>query len=115
MGLPRSEARGNWCTGYPAPGSAFVIGRGAPCARMFKNRRSFIMLISKHWSQGLRALLVAGLVVTMHISTAAAQSPVKLTFWNGFTGPDRPGDEALVPQFNDAHPNIQVEMSISPW
>ncbi len=73
------------------------------------------MLKSKYLVQGLRALLVTGLVATLHIGSVAAQSPVKLTFWNGFTGPDRPGVEALVKQFNDAHPNIQVEMSISPW
>jgi len=56
-----------------------------------------------------------GLIATMGISVAGAQSPVTLTFWNGFTGPDRPGVEALVKQFNDAHPDIQVDMSISPW
>src|SRR5258708_1366214 len=92
-----------------------MLGRGAPRARMFRNIRSFAMLKSKYLVQGLRALLVTGLVATLHIGSAGAQSPVKLTFWNGFTGPDRPGVEALVKQFNDAHPNIQVEMSISPW
>lgn len=40
---------------------------------------------------------------------------VTLTFWNGFTGPDRPGYEGLVKQFNDSHPNIKVTMDISPW
>ena len=74
------------------------------------------MLRSKRWVQSLLVLLVAVLLATMGgTSSVAAQSPVTLTFWNGFTGPDRPGVEALVKQFNDAHPNIHVEMSISPW
>lgn len=73
------------------------------------------MLRYKRWVHGLLVLLVAGLVATMGTHITAAQSPVTLTFWNGFTGPDRPGVEALVKQFNDAHPNIQVNMSISPW
>jgi multiple sugar transport system substrate-binding protein len=51
--------------------------------------------------------------------TPAAQTNsgkvVTLTFWNGFTGPDRPGYENLVKQFNDTHPNIKVTMDISPW
>ena len=40
---------------------------------------------------------------------------VVLTFWNGFTGPDRPAVEGLVKQFNDTHLNIEVQMDISPW
>ncbi len=53
-------------------------------------------------------------------NTAASQPPsteavTTLTFWNGFTGPDRPAIEALVTQFNETHPNIQVQMEIMPW
>ncbi len=73
------------------------------------------MYRSRYWVRGLLAVLTVGLIATMGISVAAAQAPVTLTFWNGFTGPDRPGVEALVKQFNDAHPDIQVDMSISPW
>ncbi|TVX94808.1 ABC transporter substrate-binding protein [Cohnella terricola] len=40
---------------------------------------------------------------------------VELTFWNGFTGPDRPAYEALVQKFNDSQPNIHVKMDITPW
>jgi multiple sugar transport system substrate-binding protein len=40
---------------------------------------------------------------------------VELTFWNGFTGPDRPAIEELVKRFNKANPNIQVTMDITPW
>ncbi|MDQ6671654.1 MAG: ABC transporter substrate-binding protein [Chloroflexota bacterium] len=52
--------------------------------------------------------------------TTAAAAPASgqkasLTFWNGFTGPDRPALEGLVDQFNKSHPNIAIEMTISPW
>lgn len=40
---------------------------------------------------------------------------VTLTFWNGFTGPDRPAVEELVKRYNDAHPNVQIQMDILPW
>src|SRR4051812_6995519 len=91
------------------------MGRRASHARLFNGRRSFSMFRSKYWVRSLLAVLTVGLIATMGISVAGAQSPVTLTFWNGFTGPDRPGVEALVKQFNDAHPDIQVDMSISPW
>jgi multiple sugar transport system substrate-binding protein len=44
-----------------------------------------------------------------------AASPVTLTFWNGFTGPDEAAVVALVKQFNASHPDIQVNMTIEPW
>lgn len=40
---------------------------------------------------------------------------VILTFWNGFTGPDRPAVEGLVKEFNETHPNIEIQMDIMPW
>ena len=48
-------------------------------------------------------------------SGAAGGEKVELTFWNGFTGPDRPAYEALVKQFNETHPNIEIKMDITPW
>jgi multiple sugar transport system substrate-binding protein len=47
-------------------------------------------------------------------ATASGQK-TSLTFWNGFTGPDRPALEGLVDQFNKSHSNISIEMTISPW
>ena len=38
-----------------------------------------------------------------------------LTFWNGFTGPDRPTIEALTKAWSDAHPDTPVAMDIEPW
>ena len=58
---------------------------------------------------------------------AAAQAPtaapaaqpagqkVTITYWNGFTGGDRPTFEALFKQFNDTHPNIELKVDIQPW
>lgn len=37
---------------------------------------------------------------------------VNLSFWNAFTGPDRPGIEALIAQFNSSHPNIHVNADV---
>jgi multiple sugar transport system substrate-binding protein len=47
--------------------------------------------------------------------TAHAASPVTLTFWNGFTGPDEAAVVGLVKMFNASHPDIQVSMTIEPW
>lgn len=52
---------------------------------------------------------------TVGTSGNAGGEKVTLTFWNGFTGPDRPAVEDLVKKFNDSHPNIQVSMDIQPW
>lgn len=38
-----------------------------------------------------------------------------ITFWNGFTGPDRATVEALVDEFNSSQESVTVEMEISPW
>lgn len=40
---------------------------------------------------------------------------VTLTFWNGFTGGDRPGVEHLVSAFNSSHKDVQIQMQIMPW
>lgn len=51
-------------------------------------------------------------------SEAAAQGECDntLTFWNGFTGPDRPAVEALVVQYNESNSmGVTVEMDIQPW
>jgi multiple sugar transport system substrate-binding protein len=44
-----------------------------------------------------------------------SQGVVKLSFWNGFTGGDRPAVEHLVQQFNQTHPKIHIDMQIMPW
>jgi multiple sugar transport system substrate-binding protein len=41
--------------------------------------------------------------------------PVKLSFWNGFTGGDGPIMKDLVEKFNGEHPNITVTMNTMQW
>ena len=47
-----------------------------------------------------------------------AQGPSKnvtLTFWNGFTGPDRPALEEIVRRFNASQQRVKIRMTIMPW
>lgn len=49
-------------------------------------------------------------------STAAGGEKTVITFWNGFTGPDRPVLEQLVQKYNETNDkNIEVQMDIVPW
>jgi multiple sugar transport system substrate-binding protein len=48
-------------------------------------------------------------------SDQKAGGTVKLSFWNGFTGGDRPAVEHLVQEFNRSHPKIHIDMQIMPW
>lgn len=41
--------------------------------------------------------------------------PVTISFWNGFTGPDRAAVEGLVKSFNESQEDVTVKMEISPW
>lgn len=63
-------------------------------------------LLSRLSSASLFALALAA-------PASAWASPI--TFWNGFTGPDRPTIEALTKQWSDAHPDSPVQMDIEPW
>ena len=44
-----------------------------------------------------------------------AAGPVSLSVWTGFTGGDRPGYEQIVKDWNTAHPDIKVTMTVQPW
>jgi multiple sugar transport system substrate-binding protein len=46
---------------------------------------------------------------------SGSSGPVSLTVWTGFTGGDRPGYEQIVKDFNAAHPDIKVTMTVQPW
>jgi multiple sugar transport system substrate-binding protein len=49
---------------------------------------------------------------------ASGSAPVKLTYWEMYWGPAELHEKAgnkLVKQFNDSHPNIQVEIQYIPW
>jgi multiple sugar transport system substrate-binding protein len=63
----------------------------------------------------LAALVAARAGESKPTAPAATKAPVTITFWNGFTGPDRPALEALVKKFNASHPNVKIDMTIMPW
>ncbi len=64
----------------------------------------------------LSILVVATVVGAFHSQgSSLAQEKVTITFWNGFTGPDRPALEALVQQFNESQAEVEIEMTIMPW
>ena len=54
-------------------------------------------------------------LLTMVTSQPIGANAAELTFWNGFTGPDRPTIEAITKEFSDANPNSPVTMDIMPW
>ena len=58
-------------------------------------------------------LLAIMLLLAFGVAPTAAKTV--LTFWNGFTGPDRPAIEHLVAEFNRTHPDIEIKMDIMPW
>ena len=65
---------------------------------------------------GAAACISASLAgVGVPAAFAASSSKVTLTYWAGFTGGDEPTYVALVKEFNQTHPDIQVDMTIEPW
>jgi multiple sugar transport system substrate-binding protein len=48
-------------------------------------------------------------------SSADSSGPVTLKVWTGFTGGDRPGYATIVKDFEKAHPDIKVDMTVQPW
>lgn len=51
----------------------------------------------------------------MSNTIGSSGAPTTLTFWNGFTGSDLPGVQAVTKKFTDANPNIKVSMDVQPW
>ncbi|TCO54056.1 ABC transporter substrate-binding protein [Actinocrispum wychmicini] len=71
-----------------------------------------------HVNVALAVVAAAGLLVSSGCGSSgsdAGSGPVKLTLLTGFTGPDAPAYQALVDDFNSAHPRIQVTMDVQPW
>jgi multiple sugar transport system substrate-binding protein len=74
-----------------------------------RNKRVFAVLASA---------AAAGLLLSACGSgggDSGSSGPVSLTVWTGFTGGDRPGYEQIVKDFNAAHPDIKVTMTVQPW
>jgi multiple sugar transport system substrate-binding protein len=64
----------------------------------------------KFWSKAAAVSLLALATAVPGVVAAA-----ELTFWNGFTGPDRPSVEAITAEFSAANPGSPVTMDIMPW
>lgn len=60
----------------------------------------------------IAALSLAG--CSQASNSADSGKPVTITFWNSFTGPDRPGVEGLVKKFNDSQKKVHVDLTIMP-
>ncbi len=45
----------------------------------------------------------------------AAANALQLNFWGGWTGPDGDVMRAMVKQYNDSHPNVQVTLTTQQW
>jgi ABC-type glycerol-3-phosphate transport system substrate-binding protein len=78
---------------------------------MPRNRRRLIGAAAIAASAAL-ALTACG---SSSSGSAGSGGVVKLTMLTGFTGSDLPSYQALVKQFNEAHPDIQVTMTTEPW
>ncbi len=61
------------------------------------------------------AALVAGLGACSSGSGNSSSGPTTITFWNGFTGPDRPAVEQVVKNFNASQKKVKIDMTIEPW
>lgn len=61
------------------------------------------------------AVAIALLGTALLSACSKKDENVTLSFWNGFTGPDRPAYEEMVKRFEQAHPNIKIEMDVQPW
>lgn len=70
----------------------------------------------------LATLAVAGVLLAGCTGTASgdggdagSDGPVTITFWNSYTGPDRPVVEKIVENFNESQDDVIVEMTIQPF
>jgi multiple sugar transport system substrate-binding protein len=65
----------------------------------------------------MRKLSLLLLIVTLltGFSIVSAQDEVTLEFWGGWTGPDGAIMQALVDQYNEENPNVQVNLTVQAW
>jgi multiple sugar transport system substrate-binding protein len=47
--------------------------------------------------------------------SVAGKAPITIRFWNGFTGPDGRAMLAMIKKFNDANPDVYVNMQRMDW
>ncbi|MDQ2737331.1 MAG: extracellular solute-binding protein [Actinomycetota bacterium] len=76
----------------------------------FRNRRTVLALAA-----ATATVLVAGCGSNGNSTASSGGGVVQLSMLTGFTGPDKPGYDALVAEFNSTHPTIKVTMTVEPW
>ncbi len=79
---------------------------------MLRRRPRRTRVIAAFAAVGALAAATAGIAVG---AATASGERTTVTFWNGFTGPDRPVLEQLVEEFNESQDAVTIEMEISPW
>ena len=62
-----------------------------------------------------RVFIALALVLILIMGTTCVSAKTVLTFWNGYTGPDRAVLESLVAEFNESQSEIEIVMDIQPW
>lgn len=60
------------------------------------------------------AVAVIGLTLAGCSAGGESEGPTKISFWNAFTGPDRPFVEKIVQDFNASQSDVVVDMNIQP-
>jgi multiple sugar transport system substrate-binding protein len=63
----------------------------------------------------MKRLFSVVLLVGIALTGLAWAKPVTVTFWNGYTGPDRVAVEKLVSDFNAKSGDVTIKMEIMPW
>lgn len=60
-------------------------------------------------------VLISGVARSCALGTVGLTKKTRLTFWNGFTGPDGVVMLKMIEEFNAANPDIEVSMQRIPW
>jgi len=60
-------------------------------------------------------VLVTGVVRSCALGTVGIHRKTRITFWNGFTGPDGVVMLKIIEQFNRENPDVEVSMQRIPW
>lgn len=71
----------------------------------------------------MKKLIIAALVLLIACSSFCfaggssenSSGPVTVTFWNGYTGSDRPVLEQIVNDYNSSQSEVYIDMLIMPW
>ena len=72
-------------------------------------KEEFVML------KKLLSVMICLAMILSLTSFAAAEEPVEVVFWNGYTGADQPTLESIVETYNNSQNKVRIKMEITPW